>query len=182
MFVDHCVMRKMSVQIYACLNRITIGKWKWCDIQPNMVTNTLNLCSAFTHPSANTQQWTHIPWTHTQSSGQPFMLQRPGSSRGFGTLLKGTSSWYWRWRESAPPPRVKLATFWLWVRLSTIRPWLPTWLPKKCNGIGQYVLCERSHIKCECFYIILTETGLLDNFLIASWAVVNSWRASALRV
>ncbi len=71
-------------------------------------------------------------------------------------------------------PRFKLATFWLWVRLSTIRPWLPTWLPKKCNGIGQYVLCELSHIKCECFYIILTETGLLDNFLIASWAVVSN--------
>ncbi len=77
-----------------------------------------------------------------------------------------------------PPPmtipagtRFKLANLWVW--LSTIRPRLPTWLPKNCNGIGQYVLCE-SHIKCECFYIILTETGLLDNFLIASWAVVSN--------
>ncbi len=30
----------------------------------------------FTHPSA------HTPWTHTRSSGQPFMPRRPGSSRG----------------------------------------------------------------------------------------------------
>ncbi len=34
---------------------------------------------------------THTPWTHTRSSGQPFMLRRPGSSWGFGALLKGTS-------------------------------------------------------------------------------------------
>ncbi len=36
--------------------------------------------------SAHTEQW-----THTRSSGQPFMLRRPGSSWGFGVLLKGTS-------------------------------------------------------------------------------------------
>ncbi len=40
-----------------------------------------------THTAVNT----HTPWTHTQSSGQPFMLRRPGSSWGFGALLKGTS-------------------------------------------------------------------------------------------
>ncbi len=47
----------------------------------------------------HTQQWTHthssehthIPWTHTRSSGHWFMLRRPGSSWGFGALLKGTS-------------------------------------------------------------------------------------------
>ncbi len=33
----------------------------------------------------------HTPWTHTRSSGQPFLLQHPGSSWGFGALLKGTS-------------------------------------------------------------------------------------------
>ncbi len=78
---------------------------------------------------AHTQQW-----THTRSSGQLFMRRRPGSSWGFSGLLKGTSSWYWRWRESCtftPPPtipagpRLKLTTFWLWVQLSTIRPRLP---------------------------------------------------------
>ncbi len=44
--------------------------------------------------SAHTQHW-----IHTRSSGQPFMLQRLGSSWGFGGLLKGTLSWYWGWRE-----------------------------------------------------------------------------------
>ncbi len=41
--------------------------------------------------SAHTQQWTHTHREHTWSSGQPFMLRRPGSSWGFDVLLKGTS-------------------------------------------------------------------------------------------
>ncbi len=66
---------------------------KWRDMWPSMVTHTRNLCSAFnpskcTHTAVNTH--THTLWTHTQSSGQP-MLRRPGSSWGFGALLKGTS-------------------------------------------------------------------------------------------
>ncbi len=47
-----------------------------------------------THPKCthtDSSEHTHTPWTHTQSSGQPFMLRRPGSSWGFGALLKGTS-------------------------------------------------------------------------------------------
>ncbi len=39
--------------------------------------------------------------THTRSSGQPFMLWRPGRSWGFGVLLKSTSVVVLRWRESA---------------------------------------------------------------------------------
>ncbi len=39
-----------------------------------------------THSSEHTHTW-----THTRSSGQPFMLRRQGSSWGFGALLKGTS-------------------------------------------------------------------------------------------
>ncbi len=60
--------------------------------------------------NAHTQQWTHTHtfWTHTHthsnehthtavnththSSGQPFMLRRPGSSWGIGALLKGLTS------------------------------------------------------------------------------------------
>ncbi len=61
-------------------------------IQPTMVTHTRNSCSAFTHPRCtHTAVNTHTPWTHTLSSGQSFMLRRPGSSWGFGALLKGTS-------------------------------------------------------------------------------------------
>ncbi len=58
-----------------------------------------------THPAVNT----HTPWTHTQSSGQPFMLRRPRSSWGFGALLKGTSSWFWGWRERCTftPPHLQ---------------------------------------------------------------------------
>ncbi len=42
----------------------------------------------------------HLPiQVHTHSSGQPFLLRHPGSSWGFSALLKGTSTWYWRWRE-----------------------------------------------------------------------------------
>ncbi len=45
-----------------------------------------------THPKCtHTAVNTNTPWTHTRSSGQPFMLRRPGSRWGFGALLKGTS-------------------------------------------------------------------------------------------
>ncbi len=77
-----------------------------------MVTHTRNLCSAFTHPKCthtavnththtvlNTHTHTHSNEhthtavnTHTHSSGQPFMLRRPGSSWGIGALLKGLTS------------------------------------------------------------------------------------------
>ncbi len=53
----------------------------------------LRICALqLTHPKCtHTAVNTHTPWTHTRSSGQPFMLRRPGSSWGFGPLLKGTS-------------------------------------------------------------------------------------------
>ncbi len=56
----------------------TVREWEWSDIR--------NLCSAF-NPSfncAHTQQW-----THTRSSGQPFLLRHPGSSWGFGAFAQG---------------------------------------------------------------------------------------------
>ncbi len=74
--------------------------------------HTRNLCSAFklskcTH--TQTQLWTHTSWTHTQSSGQ-LMLQHPGSSWGFGALLKGLTSVVVlkverkHWLFTPPPP------------------------------------------------------------------------------
>ncbi len=53
----------------------------------------LGICALhLSHPKCtHTAVNTHTPWTHTWSSGQPFMLRRPGSSWGFGALLKGTS-------------------------------------------------------------------------------------------
>ncbi len=64
------------------------------------------------------------------------MLRRPGSSCGFGALLKGTSVVILRVERALaihpPPPkkitagpRLKLLTFGLRVRLSTIKPRLP---------------------------------------------------------
>ncbi len=47
-----------------------------------MVTHSRNSGSAFNPSQVH---------THTRSSGQPFMLRHPGSSRGFGALLKATS-------------------------------------------------------------------------------------------
>ncbi len=57
------------------------------------------------HTAVNTD----TPWTHTQSSGQPFMLRRPGSSWGFGVLLKSTSVVVLRVERavhSLPPPTI----------------------------------------------------------------------------
>ncbi len=92
------------------------------------LTHTQNLCSVFNPSKVHTHrsEHTHTPWTHTWSSGQPFMLRRPGSSWGFGALLKDTSVVVLEMEKSTkhPPPtipsgpRVELATFQLWVWLS----------------------------------------------------------------
>ncbi len=104
--------------------QVETQKWKWCDIRPSMVTHTRNLCPAI-NPS---KVHTHTPWTHTRSSGQPFMLRHPGSSWGFGALLKVTSVMVLKMEESAvnslphleflPVPRLKPMTFGLRVQLS----------------------------------------------------------------
>ncbi len=91
-----------------------------------------------THTAVNTPGAvnTHTPWTHTRSSGQPFMLRCPGSSWGFGALLKGTSVVVLRVkralvihsphlqslpaRDSNPQPLDYESDS------LTIRPWLPT--------------------------------------------------------
>ncbi len=47
--------------------------------------------------SAHTQQW-----THTRSSGQPFMLRRRevrGAVGGSVSCSRAPQSWYWGWRE-----------------------------------------------------------------------------------
>ncbi len=87
-----------------------------------------NPSKVHTHSSEHTHTHTHTPWTHTQSSGQPFMLRRPGSSWGSGALLKGTSVVVLRVKralyihsphlQSLPDLRLELATFRLRVQLS----------------------------------------------------------------
>ncbi len=68
--------------MHICESDVTYGQVWWpilgiCDLQSKVHTHS--------------SEHTHTPWTHTRSSGQPFMLRRPGSSWGFSALLKGTS-------------------------------------------------------------------------------------------
>ncbi len=72
-------------------------------LQSNTITSeaireTYKMCRAGVREDWN---WETLPQTHTQSSGQTFLLQRPGSSLGFGALLKGTSVMLLRVEESA---------------------------------------------------------------------------------
>ncbi len=75
-----------------------------------------------THISVNT----HTPWTHTRSSGQPFMLRRPGAVGGSVPCSRAPQSWYWGWRERCTftPPTYNSC------RPETeIRPRLPPYIP-----------------------------------------------------
>ncbi len=107
-YVEH--KRRYFEEPNSCWSPLTsiVGKeilWKSvgtinCLIRKERKGPILGICALhLTHPCTHTQQWvvnkhtlTHTPWTHTQSSGQPFMLRRPGSSWGFGALLKGLTS------------------------------------------------------------------------------------------
>ncbi len=87
----------------------------------------LVLCIYPSKVHTHSSEHTHTPWTHTRSSGQPFMLRRLGSSWGFGALLKGSSVVVLkveRAGHSLPPPtipagpRLELTTFQLRVWLT----------------------------------------------------------------
>ncbi len=59
-----------------------------------------NLCSAFnpskcTHTAVRSEQ-THTPWTHTRSSGQPFLYcSKRGAVRSSVPCSRAPQSWYW---------------------------------------------------------------------------------------
>ncbi len=122
-----------SVYIYIYIY-IYIYVWKWkseSDVTYGQVWwPILGICALhLTHPKCTqTAVNTHTPWTHTRSSGQPFMLRRPVSSCGFGALLKGTSVVVLRVERALdihsphlqflPDLRLEPATFGLRVRLS----------------------------------------------------------------
>ncbi len=125
---------KLKNELFSSKHSRWVWKWKWkseSDVTYGQVWwPILGICALhLSHPKCtHTAVNTHTPWTHTRSSGQPFMLRRPGSSWGFGALLKGTSVVVLRveralYIHSPPPtipagPRLELATFGLWVRLS----------------------------------------------------------------
>ncbi len=116
-----------------------------------MVTHTQNLCSAINPSKVHTQQWTHTPWTHTQGSGQPFMLRRPGSSWGSGALLKGTSGMVLRVErvlDLLPPPTILTGPeIQIPIQITnflTIRPRLPSFCKRMQSFMGkQGMCCER---------------------------------------
>ncbi len=98
-----------------CESDVTYGQ-EWWPI--------LGICALqLSHPKCtHTAVNTHTPWTHTRSSGQPFMLRCPGSSWGFGALFKGTSVVVLRVERAlyihSPHLQFLPATFGLRVRLS----------------------------------------------------------------
>ncbi len=98
-----------------------------------MVNHTLNLCSAFIHPSAHTAVNIHTHGEHTPGAVGSHLCCGLRGAVG-GSVPCSTSSCYWRWREHCTfihsptdnpcRPRLELTSFRLWVQLSTIRPWL----------------------------------------------------------
>ncbi len=121
----------MWENIKKCMHKLplflTYGQVWW----PILGIRALHL----THPSAHTQQWKHTPGpgTHTRSSGQPFMLRRPGSSWGSVPCSRTPQSWYWGWRERwtfthpqfLPARDLNSQPLDYEYDSLTIRPWLP---------------------------------------------------------
>ncbi len=119
-------------KIYISYICYKVDSYSESEIQTSMVTHTLNSCSTFTHPSAHIQQWTHTHREHTPGAVGSYLCC--GARRAVGGSVpcsraprRGIEGRE-RAGHSLPPPtvpagpRVKLATFQLWVRLSTIRP------------------------------------------------------------
>ncbi len=114
-------------------------QWMWHDTWPSMMTHTQNSCSVFnpskvhTHSSELTH--THTANTHLEQWAAIYAAA-PGEQLRVRCLAQGHLSRGIEGEESAgpslPPPtipagtRLELATFQLWVRLSTIRPQLPS--------------------------------------------------------
>ncbi len=100
---------------------IQVWKWKWCDIRPSMVTHWI--CALqLTHPKCtHTAVNTPTPWTHTRSSGQPFMLRLRGAVGGLvpcsripQSLRVERALYIHSPRPTIPAgPRLELATFWV---------------------------------------------------------------------
>ncbi len=103
------------------------GKWKWLTDKNGDPYSASDPSKVHTH----TQQWTH---THTVQWAAIYAAA-PGEQLGVQCFAQGHLSRSIEGEESAvhllPPPtipagpRLKLTTFRLWVRLSTIRPRLP---------------------------------------------------------
>ncbi len=144
-----------------CRRNVT---WKWRVIQPSMVTHTQNLCSAFTqvHTHTHTAVNTNTSWTHIRSSGQPFMLQRPGSNWGFGALLKGTLVIVLRVEEvihfshlqSLPARDSNSRTLDYQSNALTVRPWLPYSVFKCTCVYSVHIQCLQEMLTIDLILLI----------------------------
>ncbi len=140
------VQQLTSCEVKSCVfvrNKYTIKMFFLCDMWPSMVP-ILGICALdLTHPKCththrehtHTHRHTvnthihceHTLWTHTRSSGQPFMLRRLWSICGFGALFKGTSVVVLKVEERAvhsfPPPTIpptETRTRNLWITSPTL--------------------------------------------------------------
>ncbi len=141
-------------------------------------THTHTLGAVDTHTHTHLEQWTHThleQWTHTHThthtwssghthtwnSGQP-TLQRPGSSRRFGALLKGLTSVVdnsCRSRDSNPQPRVTSPTLYplghdcphQW----RLHPFHMQTQSKDFNFYFEVAMCNKSHRNRLIYYPVL---------------------------
>ncbi len=67
----------------------------WRDIQPSMVTHTLNSCSAFNPSKVHTHNSEHTP----RAVGSHLCRGARGVVGGSVLCSRAPQSWYWRWRE-----------------------------------------------------------------------------------
>ncbi len=120
----------------------------------------LGICALhLTHPKCtHTAVNTHTPWTHTRSSGQPFMLRRLGAVGGSVPCSRAPQSWYWGWKSTCTftPPTYNSCRTWdsnsqpLGYESDslTIRPRLPR---LRCK-MG----CKQPYVDCKFWYNNLT--------------------------
>ncbi len=113
-------LKCLLTKCYCTFVHMKVKKWKrkWCDIRPNMVTHTRNLCSAInpskvhTHSSEHTHTVnTHTPWTHTHpEQWAAIYAAAPGEQLGVRCLAQGHLSRGIEGGESAvhslPPPTI----------------------------------------------------------------------------
>ncbi len=112
---------------------------------PSMVTHTRNLCSAF-NPSK-----VHTPWTHTRSSGKPFLLWHPGSSWAlaqghlmalFHCMVRHGTVWYGSLLGGFPLGTVPGTWYFLRSRFQASRTVTKTW---RVNSADHWLAGENRH-------------------------------------
>ncbi len=79
-----CGCLKLIIFYRVCIQYISYMKVTWHVAKYGDPYSEFVLCIYPSKVHTHSSEHTHTPWTHTRSSGQPFMLRHPGSSCGFG--------------------------------------------------------------------------------------------------